>query len=71
MSSLPTPEDLLLFKVLAGRDKDLLDAAGIARRHRATLDWPYVERVVRELCDQAEDMAAWQRLEQLRSQVGS
>lgn len=69
--SLPTPEDLLLFKILAGRDKDLVDAVGIIRRHRDGLDWPYVERVLRELCDLAEDMGAWRRLEDVRRRAGN
>ena len=66
---LPTPEDLILFKVLAGRDKDLLDATGIVRRHSARIDWRYVESVLRELCDLAEDMAAWRRLELVRAKA--
>ena len=63
---LPTPEDLLLFKVLAGRDKDLVDAVGIAKRHKDHLDWKYVEAIVRELCDLAEDLSAYRRLEQVK-----
>ncbi len=34
----PSPEDLILFKILAGRDKDILDATGVARRHAGRLD---------------------------------
>lgn len=60
---LPTPEDLLLFKVLAGRDKDLVDAAGIARRHLATLDLAYLTATLDEICDLAEDVAPRQRME--------
>jgi hypothetical protein len=66
---LPTPEDLLLFKVLAGRDKDLLDAIGIVRRHASILDWTYVEGVLRELCDLAEDMTPWHRLQDVRARA--
>lgn len=66
---LPTPEDLLLFKILAGRDKDLLDAEGVARRHAGRVDWSYVEGTIRELCDLAEDMSAWQRLERVRARA--
>ena len=57
----PTPEDLLLFKVLAGRDKDLLDARGVLRRHRGKLDLRYVEDTLRSLCDLAEDRSPWNR----------
>jgi len=55
-----------LFKVLAGRDKDLVDAVGIAKRHKDHLDWKYVEAIVRELCDLAEDLSAYRRLEQVK-----
>jgi hypothetical protein len=68
--SLPTPEDLLLLKVLAGRDKDMLDAVGIVRRHGSRLDVKYVERHLRELCELAEDMAAWRRLEDVVKKGG-
>jgi len=59
----PTPEDLIVFKVLAGRDKDILDAVGVARRHAATLDRRYLETTLRTICDLAEDMEPWSRLE--------
>ncbi|MGH7895785.1 MAG: hypothetical protein ACREQL_14025 [Candidatus Binatia bacterium] len=69
MVHLPTPEDLLLFKVLAGRDKDLVDAAGIIRRHGDALDLDYVRTTLRPICDLAEDLAPWRRLEQLLSKA--
>lgn len=59
----PSAEDLILFKVLAGRDKDMLDAAGVARRHRGRLDRDYLERTLRPICELAEDMAPWTRLQ--------
>jgi hypothetical protein len=59
----PTPEDLIIFKVLAGRDKDMLDATGVARRHAASLDRVYIETTVQGICDVAEDMEPWRRLE--------
>lgn len=60
---IPTPEDLILFKVLAGRDKDVLDAIGVARRHGAALDRRYIEETLRPICDLAEDMTAWRRMQ--------
>jgi hypothetical protein len=66
---LPSPEDLILFKLLAGREKDLLDAMGVARRHAKRIDWAYVEGVLRALCDLAEDMTPWRRLEELRAKL--
>jgi hypothetical protein len=61
----PSPEELILFKVLAGRDKDMLDAAGVAQRHGARLDVGYLERTLRPLCELAEDMAPWGRLQRV------
>lgn len=60
---LPTPEDLILFKVLAGRDKDILDAIGVARRHLPRLDRRYLEDTIQGICDLAEDTQPWRRLE--------
>ena len=61
----PSPEDLILLKVLAGRDKDLLDAAGVVRRHGDRLDLDYLERTLLPVCELAEDMAPWTRLQRL------
>lgn len=51
MIPLPTPEDLIVFKVLAGRDKDLVDAVGIARRHLPSLDRRYLAKVLETVCE--------------------
>jgi hypothetical protein len=61
----PSPEDLILLKVLAGRDKDMLDAAGVVRRHGDRLDLDYLERTLLPICELAEDMAPWNRLRRL------
>lgn len=61
----PSPEDLILLKVLAGRDKDMLDALGVARRHHARLDVGYLESTLQPICDEAEDHAPWQRLQRV------
>lgn len=67
----PTPEDLILFKVLAGRDKDLLDAVGVARRHLSRLDRKYLDDTLQGICDLAEDTRPWHRLEDvLRKATG-
>ena len=67
----PSPEDLILLKVLAGRDKDMLDATGVARRHAERLDIPYLEATLRPLCELAEDMAPWSRLQRVLTVVRS
>lgn len=61
----PSAEDLILFKVLAGRDKDMLDAAGVARRHGDRLDVSYLEQTLRPICESAEDMGPWNRLQRV------
>lgn len=68
---LPTPEDLLLFKVLAGRDKDLVDAVGIARRHLDALDHRYLDAALGAICDLAEDVAPRRRLDEVLRKASS
>ena len=62
---LPTPEDLILFKVLAGRDKDLVDAVGVARRHLSTLDHRYIDATLDAICELAEDLTPRHRLDEV------
>ena len=71
MLRFPAPEDLILFKVLAGREKDMLDASGIVRRHTGTLDMEYLEGNLRTICDQAEDMGPWNRLQEALKRASS
>jgi hypothetical protein len=59
-----------VFKVLAGRDKDILDAVGVARRHLPTLDRRYLETTLQDICDLAEDMEPWRRLESVLRKAG-
>lgn len=61
----PTPEDLIVLKVLAGDEKDMMDAVGIVRRHWPRLDRKYMELTLRPICDLAEDMGPWNRLEEV------
>lgn len=61
----PTPEDLILLKIIPGRDKDLLDAKNIALRHKGKLDTRYLKTWARKLCDEAEDMRIWNELKRL------
>jgi hypothetical protein len=51
--------------VLAGRDKDMLDATGVVRRHGYRLDVAYLEHTLRPICELAEDMAPWSRLQRV------
>ncbi len=44
-------EDLIVLKLFASRPLDVHDAEGVAARHRATLDWDYVESELRPLVE--------------------
>lgn len=61
----PTPEDLILFKIVPGRKQDLLDVERIIIRHKEKLDIDYLKTWARKLCDQAEDMRIWNELKRL------
>ncbi len=61
----PSPEDLVVLKVVAGRPRDLLDVEGIVRRHGKKLDRRYVETTLEQVCELAEDhefLGRWRRL---------
>jgi hypothetical protein len=58
----PSPEDLILLKIIPGRDKDLLDAKSVVLRHKGKLDTRYLRTWARRLCDEAEDMRIWKTL---------
>jgi predicted nucleotidyltransferase len=61
----PSPEDLILLKIIPGRDKDLLDAKSVVLRHKGKLDTRYLKTWATKLCDEAEDMRIWKVLNNL------
>ena len=61
----PSPEDLILMKIIPGRQKDLLDAQGIIIRHEGKLDMQYLKTWAMKLSDEAQDMRIWQALNNL------
>ena len=61
----PSPEDMILLKVIPGREKDLLDARSIVLRHKGKLDTKYLKAWAKKLCDEAEDMRIWNELKRL------
>jgi len=61
----PTPEDMILLKIIPGRDKDLLDAKNIVARHKEKLDIVYLKNWATKLCDEAENMRVWNILNDL------
>ena len=61
----PSPEDLILLKIIPGRDRDLLDVKSIVERHKGKLDTRYLQTWAQKLCDEAEDMRIWTVLNDL------
>jgi hypothetical protein len=61
----PTPEDLILLKLVPGRAKDIGDIESLIARHRDKLDVKYLQKWAMKLCDEAEDMRIWKELKRL------
>jgi len=59
----PTPEDLVLLKLVPGRLQDLLDVQRIIQRHKKRLDVKYLRDWARRLSDVAEDTRIINELE--------
>ena len=53
--SFPSPEDLILLKLIPGRPKDLLDVESIVIRHKEKLDLKYLHKWIQKICEEAED----------------
>jgi len=58
---LPTPEDLIIMKAVAGRDKDMADIAAVAEKFQQ-LDRYRIERWVRLFADALELPDLWSRV---------
>ena len=65
----PSPEDLILLKLVPGREKDILDVKGIMVRHRDRLDRKYLERWAMHLDDAAQESRIWSILQRLLVEV--
>ena len=61
----PTPEDLILLKLVPGRAKDIADVESLIARHGDKLDKEYLKTWAMKLCDEAEDMRIWTVLKKL------
>lgn len=66
----PSPEDLILFKLVPGRDKDILDVKGIIKRWGDKLARGYLDKWAMKLCDRAENMRVWNQLQGLLEEEG-
>lgn len=67
--SVPTPEDLILLKIIPGRPKDLMDAESVVLRHGNSLDKTYLETWAKKICDEAEDFRIWRDLQALLKKI--
>lgn len=61
----PTPEDLILLKLVPGRRKDFFDIESILLRHHGKLDLKYLEHWAQRLADEMEDVRMWDTLQRL------
>ncbi|MCK4248533.1 MAG: nucleotidyltransferase [Candidatus Omnitrophica bacterium] len=61
----PSPEDLILLKIIPGRLRDLADAEDIAKRHAEKLDKKYLLTWAQKLSDEAEDFRIYREIKKL------
>ena len=61
----PSPEDLILLKLVPARPKDLIDAETIALSHKGKLDKKYLLKEAEKLCEEAEDFKLMHRLNKI------
>lgn len=66
----PRPDDLVIYKLVAARPRDIEDAEKLLLLHGATLDVPRVTRIVREFAEALEDPSRVETLERLLRQAG-
>lgn len=65
----PTPEDLILLKIISARTQDLLDAEKIGIRHKEKLDINYLEDWAKKLSDEAQDIRILDELHKLLRKI--
>lgn len=63
----PTPEDLILLKIISGRPQDLLDVEKVAIRHEGKLDTKYLKNWAQKLSDEAQDTRIWNEMQKVLS----
>ncbi|MBM3249169.1 MAG: hypothetical protein FJZ11_02655 [Candidatus Omnitrophica bacterium] len=61
----PSPEDLILFKIIASRPKDILDIKAIVLRHRKRLDVTYLKKWARIISNDLQNVKIYTLLERL------
>ena len=66
---IPRPEDVLIYKVIASRPRDLQDAEGLLVLHRAAIDGDRVRRVIKQFAAALDDEVRPEVLERLIRKV--
>ena len=64
-ANFPTPENLIILKIVANRPKDIFDVESIAIRNWKKLDLTYLEKWIQKICDQSENMTYWKSLKRV------
>jgi hypothetical protein len=67
---LPRPEDLLIYKLVAARPRDLDDAERLIALYRCEMDLARVSRVIGQFCDILEDASRVGHLQDLLARAG-
>jgi hypothetical protein len=62
-------EDLIVYKVFAGRDRDWDDVRGIITRQHGRLDWQVITEELPPLLEIKEEQESWTKLNRLRARV--
>jgi hypothetical protein len=66
----PRPEDLVIYKVVASRPRDIDDAEKLLLLHGRTVDVGRMRRIVSQFCDALEDRSRERTLADLLSRAG-
>jgi len=61
----PTPEDLILLKVIPGRPKDMADAESIVIRYSGELDRNYLLKWAEKISDEMESLRVYREIKNL------
>ena len=64
-ANFPSPEDFILFKLIPGRPKDLLDVESVILRQRNKLDQVYLDQWAKRISDDMEDLRLFNTLKKL------
>jgi len=64
-SNLPTAEDLILLKIIAGRQKDIMDAKNIVIKNKGKLDKKYLIKWAQKISDEMESGRVYNEIKNL------